>query len=224
MNTINDSISGARIPENRQGGAAVPGSPRSGLRAESCDGPRPDDGLPAGPHPGRAITDSEEKEVQSILDYYLGPIYRALSIDNEDNMSISGSTSKKRMRERESLSDSDLDVVPIKGHKVLRSRVIGSDSGDGEDPIVLSDSSVSVAGKVRGRKTRMRKLEKLDNMDDSFESSRAVFTDCPSHLAYADLNDKNVDELAMVSDAWLNDMATIRSKFKRINGKFFLAF
>jgi len=83
-------------------------------------------------------------------------------------MSITGLTSatprKKRIRNRESLSDSDIDGLPAKGRKVLRSRIIGTDSDDDnvEGAMVLFDSPKEVATKVRGRKARCRKLDKLE--------------------------------------------------------------
>jgi len=99
--------------------------------------------------------------------------------------------SKKRTRNKESLSDSDLEVHPVKGRKVLRTRVIGSDSGDDAEPIVLSDSPREVSNKVQGKKARARRLEKLDKLEDkledSFESTKVIFTDCPTHFSYVDL-------------------------------------
>jgi len=55
----------------------------------------------------------------------------------------------KRVRETSSVSDSNVESHPIKDKKILRSRIIGTDSGsDGPAPIVLSNSPVS--SKVRG--------------------------------------------------------------------------
>jgi len=221
MKSINGNTSGVRIPENRQGGTTVPGPPRSGPSAESGDGPKPGEGLPAGSLPGTAtVDDKEEREVRSILDRYLGPIYGAsTSAAEDDNMSIAESTGRKRMRERESVSDSDLDVATIKGRKVLRSRVIGSESKDHEAPIELSDSPQSGPSKVRGRKSKaIKRLEKLDKLNDStLDISKVVFTDCPTRLSYEDLNNKDI---ATVSEGWLCDMEMVRTKSKKLNGKF----
>jgi len=57
-----------------------------------------------------------------------------------------------------------------------------------------------VATKIRGRKVTSRKLDKLDKLEDSFESTRVIFTDCPTHLAYEDLQGKDADEIATVSE------------------------
>jgi len=52
----------------------VPGSLRSGHDAESCIGPKPNDGLPEGSRPDKATADvSEDHLVCSIVDKYLGP-------------------------------------------------------------------------------------------------------------------------------------------------------
>jgi len=68
-NTPNVQISG-----NRQGGAIVPGSPRSGCMVESCEGPNQVDGLPAGSRPGDTTADVDDSDViRSIVDRYLGP-------------------------------------------------------------------------------------------------------------------------------------------------------
>jgi len=230
MATNKDNAPGVRIPGNRHGGATVPGAPGSWSHAESsrhgdqsCEGPKPVEGLPAGPSAGNATAvDNDAQEVRSLLDHYLGPIYGASTsmVDkDDDNMSIAESFGKKRMRERESISDSDVDIIPAKGRKVLRSRVIGSESGGEEGPIVLSDSPQEVSNKVRRRKVRARILDKLDGMDDSLDPSKVTLLECPSYLTYEDLNNKDVDEIANVSEAWLNEMETIRFKSKKMNGR-----
>jgi len=86
--------------------------------------------------------------------------------------------------------------------------------------MILSDSPKKVAAKVRGKKIRSRKLDKLDKLDDSFESMRIIFTDCPSHLAYEDLQNKDMDDIAAVLEGWLNDMEMARFRSKKINEKF----
>jgi len=53
---------------------------------------------------------------------------------------------------------------------------------------------------VRGRKARARRLDKLDKLEVSFESTKVTFTDCLTHLAYEDLNSKDVDELRYQMD------------------------
>jgi len=220
-----DNPPGIRIPGNRQGGTTVPGSPRSGPCAETCVGPQPGGVLPAGTQSGIATAEvEEERKVRSLLDRYLGPGpthgASTSAMEEDDNMSIADSIGKKRTRERESVSDSDVDLAPTKGRKVLWSRVIGSDSGEEEGPIVLSDSRQDISNKVRGRKARARRLDKLDKLDDSQDLSKVVFTECPARLSYEDLNNKDVDEIAATSDAWLNDMETVRFKSKKMNGKF----
>jgi len=47
-----------------------------------------------------------------------------------------------------------------------------------------------------------------------------IFTDCPSHLAYEDLQNKDVDDIAAVSEGWFNDMEIARFRSKKISGKF----
>jgi len=122
--------------------------------------------LPAGTQPIRATAvDSEDAAVRSILDRYLGPKNPGASTlsyrGSDDNMSVSGAAppSMKRTRDKESISDSDVETRPMRSRKVLRSRVIGSDSE--VEPIVLSDSPKEVASKVRDKKTRARKLDRL---------------------------------------------------------------
>jgi len=136
---------------------------------------------------------------------------------DDDNMSVSSATIRqKRTRdERNSVSDSDIDSRPY--HKVLRSRIIGSDSE--EEPIVLSDSPKDVAERIRGRKARTKKLDKLNKLEDLFESNKLVLSDCPSHLTYEDLCNKEVDEIAAVSECWLNEMEAVRFKSRRMNGR-----
>jgi len=216
MMDITEKTPGVRIPGNRQGGTVVPGSPRSEHEAKSCEGPKPVERLPAGSQPDKATAEeNDEQSVRTIVDKYLGPSASGvMPLFSDDNMSvnslISATPRKKRVRDMGSLSDLDIDNHPVKGRKVLRSRVIESDSDrDTAGPIVLSDSPKEVAAKVRGRKNRSRKIDKLDRLDkldDSYESTRVTFTECPSHLAYEDLQGKDVDEIVMVSNGWLNDM------------------
>jgi len=230
---------GGRIPGNRQGGTTVPGSPRSGPSAEPCEGPNPVEELPTGSRPANATAvENEDRLVRSIINRYLGPDVHNTpqregdNLDSEDYMSVTGLPSatprKKRIREDESVSDSDLDGLS-KGRKVLRSRIIRSDSEDNRDEaITLSDSPKELAAKARGRKSRKQKtvenrkqkLDKLDKLDESFESMRVIFTACPPRMSHEDLHNKDVDEIVMVSEGWLNDMETARFRSKKINGKF----
>jgi len=181
----NEKSPGSSDPREPAGGSMVPGSPRSGLSAESCAGPNPVEGLPAGSRPVRATAEeSDDQIVRSIADRYLGPdVSGALqsvgaTMNNDDSMSVTGLTSttprNKRFRDRESLSNSNVDGLPVKGCKVLRLRIIGTDSDDDNagGTMILSDSPKEVAAKVRGKKVRSRKLNKLDRLDDSFESTR----------------------------------------------------
>jgi len=85
---------------------------------------------------------------------------------------------------------------------------------------VLFDLSQDVSNKMRGRNAKARRLEKLDKLEDSFKLAKVTFTDCPSHLTYENLNNKDVDDIATVAEGWLNDMETVRFKSKKINGKF----
>jgi len=73
MATHSDNDPGVRIPGNRQGGDMVPVSPRSGLRAESCEGPQPGGELPAGSQPGNVTAESEREDIlgRSMVDRYL---------------------------------------------------------------------------------------------------------------------------------------------------------
>jgi len=126
----------------------VPGSPESGLRAESCEGSNQVDGLPASSWPGdvTAVIDNINV-VRPIVDQCLGPRdprAAALAKDDlggsTDNMSVT-SASKKRDWDRASLSDSELENYQPRVHKVLRSRVIGPEiEASNEGPIVISDS------------------------------------------------------------------------------------
>jgi len=194
-----------------------------------CVGPKPADGLPAGSQPDKTTADvSDEQLVRSIVDRYIGPSTSGVLSFVIDNMSVNNLVSatprKKRVRDKESYSDSDIDGHSVKGRKILRSRTIDSDSDrDTAGAIVLSDSPKEMTTKVRGRKARSRKLDKLDKLDkleNSFESTRVVFTECPSHLAYEYLQGKDVDEIAIMSEGWLNNMETARFRSKKINGKF----
>jgi len=160
-----DNAPGVRIPGNRLGGTMVPGSPRPGSgaasvqrRDQSLKGPKPVAGLPAGSPIGWATADEREDNlVKSIVDKYLGsdevgtavPGGSQLPIGfNDDAMSVSsmtGSIRTKRGRaDSDSAGDSDVISRPHRGHKVLRSRVIGagsdSDGPRSDPPIVLSDS------------------------------------------------------------------------------------
>jgi len=200
---------GVRIPGNRQGGTMVPGSLKSRPSAESSEGSNPVEGLPTGPRSVRATADeNEDNLVRSIVNRYLGPEISSTpqqvgeNVDSEDYISVTGFSSatpmKKRMRDKESHSDSDVDGLPV---RILRSRILGSDSEDNiEDAVTLSDSPKEMAAKVRGKKIRKQKLDRLKKLDDSIESTRVVFTDCPSHLAYEDLQNKDVDEIMAVSE------------------------
>jgi len=58
-------------------------------------------------------------------------------------------------------------------------------------------------------------------LEESSDLSKVTFTYCPSHLTYEDLNNKDVEDLATVSEGWLNDMETVRFKSKKLSGKFF---
>jgi len=208
----------------------VPGSPRSGPCAESREGPNPVVELPTGSRPANATAEeNEDNLVKSIVYRYLGPGTSSTpqqvgdNIDSEDYMSITGLSSampmKKRVKEKESLSD--VDGLPVRSRKVLRSRILGSDSEDNvDDGVTLSDSPKDMAVKIKGKKTRKQRLDKLEKLDDSIESTRVIFTDCPSHLAYEDLQSKDVDEIMAVSEGWLNDMEMARFRSKKINGKF----
>jgi len=213
MSSNKEKSPGGRIPGNRQGGTTVPGSPRSGPCAEPCEGPKPIEELSTGSRSANVTAEKKEENViRSIIDQYLGPSIsgapqHAGDNDSEDYMSVTGLSSatplKKRVRERESLSDSDVEGMPLRSRKILRPRILGSDSDNVDDAVTLSDSPKEVAAKVRGKKTRKQKLEKLDKLDqldESIESSRVVFTDCPSRLSYEDLQNKDVDEIMAVSE------------------------
>jgi len=56
------------------------------------------------------------------------------------------------------------------------------------------------------------------NLDADFDlDANLVFTHCPSRLAFEDIADKEVDDLA--GTGWLNDMELIRTKSKRMNDR-----
>jgi len=96
---------------------------------------------------------------------------------------------KKRDRDRASLSDSDMEDLLFRGRKVLRSRIIGLDTGaSDEGPIVLSDFPGDVSAKIRGKRSTPMRLREEQSFSD------LSFTECPSRLASEDLANKNVDE------------------------------
>jgi len=97
--------------------------------------------------------------------------------------------------DHDSANDSDVRGRPRRVHKVLRSRIIGSDS-DGPDAgpsIVLSDSSENTTTKARGKKSSVN-LNLSVNLD--VDLANLVFSNCPSRLACEDVADKDVDDLA----------------------------
>jgi len=223
-------------PRTGRGGLWSLVPPASERYAESCVGPQPVGGLPAGSPTGIATAeDRVDQTVKSIVEHYLGPCDPGPSTSvahrlfEDDNMSVTGTPSptprKRRVDDRESSSDSDMAIRPARNWKVLRSRVIGSGSDNGNEPIVLSDSPQEVAEKVRGRRARAQRLDnfdkfdKLEKLEESIDVSKIPFTDCPSYVSCEDLNNKDVDEMATVSEGWLNDIETARSKSKRMNGK-----
>jgi len=65
------------------------------------------------------------------------------------SISLTSSRLKRVRDDKSSFSDSDVESHPIRGKRILRSRIIGTVS-DNSDPIVLS----GVSAKVRGRKPR----------------------------------------------------------------------
>jgi len=140
--------------------------------------------------------------------------------------SIIGSTSLKRTRKtQEVASDSETEGRPHRSRKVLRSRIIHSDSdSDRPDtgPIVLSDSPENVE-KVRRRKARAHRREAIMtppvDLDLSAGLANLVFTTCPSRLTLEDVALKDAEELAGVSSGWLDDMELVRTKSKRMNGR-----
>jgi len=234
-----DNPPGVRIPGNRQGGTMVPGSPRSGLRAESCVGPQPGGGLPAGTLPGIATaerdnSDEENRLVKNIVTSYLGENEFGVSVASgtliggdvaDDNMSVSSASGIGRKRSRAALanqevncsaSDSDIGLRSPKRHgKYLRSRVIESDS-DEAGPVVISDSPISIKT-ARGKRSRIRYRD--PNLDLSADLANLIFTDCPGQLVNEELINKDVDDIASTADGWLRDMETVRVKSKKLNGR-----
>jgi len=75
-------------------------------------------------------------------------------------------------------------------------------------PIVLSDSSKEVSAKVHRRKGRAKRL------DVSQDSPNLVFKDRLNCLTCEDLNSKDVDKFATVTEGWLKDMEIVRLKSK----------
>jgi len=248
MSMVNeDNTPEVRISGDRQGGTTVPGSPGSGPCAESREGPQSGGVLPVGTQPGHATADdvyrsSSEREdplIRFIVNRYLGKsdtgaaasgsalIGGNLNDDAISVSSISGFVNLKRTRvDQDSTSDSDTGSGPRRVHKVLRSRVIGSDSNGPnvvDPPIILSDSSENVATKVRGKKSRVRNRDaNMDlpmNLDLSADLANLVFTNCSSRLACEDVADKDVDDLAGTAMGWLNDMELIRTKSRKLNGR-----
>jgi len=223
----------------------VPVSPRSGLRAESCEGPQPGEELPAGSQPGIATAandrrSSEEDDllVRSIVDRCLrknesgaaGPSRELTGGNiNEDVRSVSSVTApsnlsnlnlKRSRKYQDDVTDSDIEDQPFRSHKVLRSRVIGSDSDEADEgPIVLSDFPENVE-KVHKRRTRARNramdFDPPVNMDLSADLTNLVFSHC--RLALEDVVDKDADSIAGLATGWL-DMELVRTKSKNVNGR-----
>jgi len=223
----------------------VPVSPRSGLRAESCEGPQLGGELPAGSQPGIATAandrrSSEEDDllVRSIVDRCLGKNEFGAAgpskvmtggNTNEDAMSVSSVTTplnpnlKRSRKYQEDVSDSDIEDQPLRSHKVLRSHVIGSDNDEADDgPIVLSDSPENME-KVRKRRARARSramdLDPPVNMDLSIDLANLVFSHCPNRLVLEDVVDKDADNIAGLAIEWLDDMELVRTKSKNLNGR-----
>jgi len=199
----------------------VPGSPRSGLRAESCEGPQPGGGLPAGSQPGIA-TAEDDRATNLISDETLGlgddrPAFPIGQDVPSDAMSfISERQSKRKIRE--TLSDSDVEDRITRGRKTLRSRIIGSDSED--EPIVLSDSSEGVSAKVRRKRVNKPSIRNREvNLDGSIDLLITDFTACPVRLTCEDLDAKDADDISGVAHGWLADMELIRTKSKNLNGR-----
>jgi len=207
----------------RKLGSMVPGSSRSGLRAESCEGPNRVDGLPAGSRPGDNTAESDELNlVRSIVDraLYSGDSRASALTGNEfrgsaENMSVVSAASFTGKRSRNIVSESDSDELtcPIRSRKVLRSRVIGPEKTD-EGPVVLSDTSEEDTTTVR-RKRRTKLLER----EADLSSPNVSLTKCPDHIACENLASKSADELATLMYGWLKDMETVRTKSTNLNGR-----
>jgi len=222
MDNNSSSISGARIPEDRQGGTTVPGPPRSGSCTKTGNGPQPGRVLPAGTQPGAATADvetgvrspSEDRVVRGIVEEVLRPpSSAACDIPSDDAMSVvSEGTSKRKFKQ--TLSDSDADDQIRRGGKILRSRVIESDS-DKEPVVVLSDSPENLA-KVRKKKKGVICNREVD-LDGSVNLSSFGFTPCPVRLTSNDLNSKSADEISGIAYGWLNDVELARFKSKKLN-------
>jgi len=164
--------------------------------------------------------ENESSLVRSIVDRYLGTDDDAgAAAPDDEAMSVTSET-LKRTRDRVSLSDSDIDDRPTKGRKILRSRVIGSDSEDA-NPIVLSDSPEGVSVKVCGRKKTYARSRKRDiRLDGSIDFANLEFTPCPARLVQEDLQAKDTDNrLSGIANNWLSDMELIRTKSKNLNGR-----
>jgi len=110
----------------------IPGSPGSGLCAESRDGPQPGGELPAGSQPGHVT--AEEGESDAVNNPLLpGPsdemvtpsnnMYDRLGCDDLTSMDPLVISRKRSLEEKGSYSNSDADSFPIKGRKkVLKAR------------------------------------------------------------------------------------------------------
>jgi len=144
---------------------------------------------------------------------------------------LTRSISKKRVRDERdsgSASDSDVCAPPRRTHKVLRSRVIGSDNEEScnepaKNPIIeLSDSTDKPSNKTRGRKPKgkTREVARLDtsiNLDADLANLQ--FTPGLGRITNETVANKNADEIVGTTTDWLDDMELIRFKSKRMNGR-----
>jgi len=232
MSDLTENTPGGRIPGNRQGGVMDPGTPRSELRAKFCEGPKPGGGLPTGSPPCNATVDvainrednptgENAPAIQSILNRYLGDnAYEAstsrdisATVAQEDNMSVSsaGGPSRKRIRDAESDRDSDIGYRTPRGNKMpIR------DSDDDEPIEILSDSPEAMK-KANAKKIRTRYRDPKANLDADLNN--LVFSECPSRMVEEDFLTKDADEVATTANDWLNDMETVRTKSRQLNGR-----
>jgi len=86
-----------------------------------------------------------------------------------------------------------------------------------EGSIVLSDSSEGVVTKTRGRKPRTR--PRVGELNLSADLANLIFTPCPDRLLGEDLIAKDVDDIAGITQGWLKDMETVRTKSNNMNGR-----
>jgi len=112
---------------------------------------------------------------------------------SDDAMSLVSESGQNKRKFRGSPTDSEVEDQTRSSGRVLRSRIIKSDS-DVEPADSAEDTNVKTKKKrkpmVRGRDA---------NLDTSFDFSSLVFTPCPVSLAAGALDSRSADEISGVA-------------------------